>query len=107
VGAMRLAISSAAAALGMHVAGAQAEPITLSVLQMDELTAGAAASTSVVVSTIAAPQGAVTATVSLSTSTSDPPEQIEACEIESTSPPSGAFAISINCNCASTTLDPG
>jgi hypothetical protein len=89
-----LTISGSAAALGLLAAAAQAEPVTLSALQMDELTAGQAAATSVVTST--SPQGTVTATVSVSTYVSGPQGYIDACE--------NAMSMSISSTSVTSTL---
>jgi hypothetical protein len=97
-----LTVSGAAAVLGLLAATAQAQPVTLSVRQMDELTAGHAAATSAATITIAAPQGAVTATLAVSTSASDSQGYIDVCQnaiSESISSPNGTFALTVSCVC--------
>jgi hypothetical protein len=103
---LSLATSGVAAALGLLAAGAQAEPVTLSLSQMDELTAGQAAATSVVTSTITPPQGTVTATVAVSTYVSGPQGYIDSCEnamSTSISSTSVTSTLTLSCVCESTT----
>jgi hypothetical protein len=104
---LSLATSGAAATLGLLAGAAQAEPVTLSLSQMDELTAGQAAveSAAVVTGTITAPQGAVTASVVVSTSATDPQGYIDLCEnaiSESVGSPSGTSTLTVSCVCDST-----
>jgi hypothetical protein len=101
-----LTISGAASALGLLAAVAQAEPITLSATQMDELTAGQAAATAVVTSTITPSQGTVTATVAVSTYISGPQGYIDACEnamSTSISSTSVTSTLTLSCVCETTT----
>jgi hypothetical protein len=101
-----LVLLGAAANLGLLAAAAQAQPVTLSLSQMDELTAGQAASgssASVAVSA-AGPENTVTATVAGSASATDPQGNVASCEIATsvvTSAPVGPSTVTISCGCVS------
>jgi hypothetical protein len=104
-----LVLLGAPANLGLLAAAAHSQPVTLSLSQMDELTAGqvaSASSASVAVSTGAGPATTVTGTVAGSASATDPQGNIEACEIATsvvTSAPVGPSTVTITCGCVSAT----
>ena len=105
-----LATWGAAATLGLLAAAAQAEPVTLSLSQMDEVTAGQIASgsnASVAISATVEPGGFVTAIVTASASATDPQGNLVACETAIsafTSPPSGTVTVTTSCGCESATF---